>query len=245
MIAPTSTMNALAGDISPADPSVPALTSAPQVKSAMTRHRVYRASRRHSLMVRVLRILLPVAGISALFGLIVIINILPKIGLGLDLGDMTLSFNGSTIVMNDPKLNGFGNNGQAYEVRAQSASQSILNPQRIALEGLSADITLSDGAWAKVRSASGLYDNGDQILRLDEAINLTSSESYTVRLQHALIDLKAGTMTSNAPLEVRSETGFMQANRIVVDESGQRIRFLDGVRLVIVPPQSDGRLVVE
>lgn len=233
--------------LSPGAPStsIANVNSAIRTQAAVTRRKAYRASRRHSFLVRALRVILPIGGLAAIAGLIVMFNVLPKIGLGLDLGDMTLSFNGSTIVMNDPKLNGFGNNGQAYEVRAESASQSILNPQRITLSGLSADITLSDGAWAKVLSASGLYDNADQILRLDEEISLTSSENYTLRLQNALIDLKAGTMTSNAPLEVRSETGFMQANRIIVDESGQRIRFVDGVRMVIVPPESDGRLVVE
>lgn len=220
--------------------------SAPERAHTFDRKKFFKSARRHSLWVRLLRICLPLFGFGAIAGLLFITTFVPKIGdLGLDLGDMTLSFNGSSIMMNNPKLNGFGDDGQAYEIEAESATQSILNPEVINLSGLSAKIGLEDGTWADVRSTQGIYDNKASTLMLDEQIKVDSSEGYRVTLQNAEVDLKAGTLLSNSPVEVQSETGFMQANGLIVDQSGQRIRFTKGIRILIVPPKSGGKLIVQ
>lgn len=221
-------------------------SSVPESANVSDRKKFFKNARRHSLWVRLMRICLPLFGFGAIAGLVFITTFVPKIGdLGLDLGDMTLSFNGSSIMMNNPKLNGFGDDGQAYEVKAQSATQSILNPEVITLNGLLAKISLEDGTWADVRSSQGLYDNKASTLKLDEEIKINSSEGYRVTLQNAEVDLKAGTLLSNSPVEVQSETGFMQSNGLIVDQSGQRIRFTNGIRVLIVPPKSGGKLVVQ
>ncbi|MEP0521750.1 MAG: LPS export ABC transporter periplasmic protein LptC [Hyphomicrobiales bacterium] len=222
------------------------LSSAPEIARASDREKFFKSARRHSLWVRFLRICLPFFGFGTIAGLLFVTTFVPKIGdLGLDLGDMTLSFNGSSIMMNNPKLNGFGDDGQAYEIKAESATQSILNPEVINLSGLLAKISLEDGTWADVRSTQGLYDNKASTLMLDEEIKVNSSEGYRVTLQNAEVDLKAGTLVSDSPVEVQSETGFMQANGLIVDESGQRIRFTKGIRVLIVPPKSGGKLIVQ
>ena len=214
---------------------------------AAQRKKLFAHARRHSLLVRILRVFLPLAGLTALVGLFVITTLIPKLGMGIgiDLGDMKLSFNGSSIMMDNPKLSGFGDDGQAYEVRADSATQSILSPNKITLNGLFAKITLKDGTWAEVTSSSGMFDNETSALDLPDPISLNSSEGFTVLMQNAQVDLKAGTMTSRSPVEVRSDTGFLQANKLIVDEDGKRIRFTNGIRLTIVPPQNEGKLVVE
>lgn len=210
------------------------------------RQKFIRKARRHSILVRIYRVFLPLLGFGAIAGLLFITTFVPKIGdLGLDLGDMTLSFNGTSIMMNNPKLNGFGDDGQAYEVRADSATQSVLNPELINLNGLLAKITLEDGTWADVRAEKGLFDNKESTLSLESAIKVNSSEGYRVTLENAEVDLKGGTLVSRSPVEVRSETGFMQSNELIVDEGGQRIRFTKGIRLLIVPPKSGGQLIVE
>lgn len=211
------------------------------------RSKYFRKIRRHSLRVRVLRLLLPLLGLGAVAALIIITSFIPNIGVkGFDLDPgMTLSFNGSSIMMNNPKLSGFGDDGQSYEVKADSASQSILHPGLINLNGLFAKITLEDGTWADVRAQEGLYNNNTAALSINSPIKVDSSEGYRVTLQNAEVDLKGGTLISRAPVEVRSETGFMQANELIIDNSGKRIRFTNGIRLTIVPPESDAKLILQ
>ena len=117
------------------------------------RSKFFRKIRRHSFWVRILRLLLPFLGLGAVAALVIIPSFIPKIGVeGFELDPgMTLSFNGSSILMNNPKLSGFGDDGQSYEVKADSASQSILLPGLINLNGLFAKITLDDGTWADVQ----------------------------------------------------------------------------------------------
>ena len=211
------------------------------------RSKFFRKIRRHSFWVGILRLLLPFLGLGAVAALVIITSFIPKIGVeGFELDPgMTLSFNGSSILMNNPKLSGFGDDGQSYEVKADSASQSILLPGLINLNGLFAKITLDDGTWADVRSKDGIYNNDTAALTINSPIKVDSSEGYKVTLQNAEVDLKSGTLISRSPVEVRSETGFMQANQLIIDNSGKRIRFTNGIRLTIVPPESDAQLIFE
>lgn len=220
---------------------------APSDLMSFDRDRNFRKVRRHSIWVRILRLLLPVLGIGTVGVLIFITTFMPKIGVqGFELDPgMTLSFNGSSIMMNNPKLSGFGDDGQSYEVKADSATQSILNPGLINLNGLFAKITLEDGTWADVRSQEGLYNNDSSQLSIQTPIRVDSSEGYQVTLQNAEVDLKSGKLTSQSPVQVRSETGLMQANQLIIDNSGKRIRFTNGIRMTIVPPESGGRLIVQ
>lgn len=232
-----------AGAVVPARGHLPA----PNDLMSFDRAKHFRKVRRHSILVRILRLLLPVLGIGTIGAVVFITTFVPKIGIGgfeLDPG-MTLSFNGSSILMNNPKLSGFGDDGQSYEVKADSATQSILNPGLINLNGLFAKITLEDGTWANVRSQEGLYNNDSSELTIQSPIQVDSSEGYQVTLQNAEVDLKSGKLTSQSPVEVRSETGFMQANQLIIDNNGKRIRFTNGIRVTIVPPDSDGKLIVQ
>jgi lipopolysaccharide export system protein LptC len=228
---------------------VPARNHLPAPDDLMTfdRGRQFRKVRRHSIWVRILRLLLPVVGIGTVAALIFVTTFMPSIGVdGLELDPgMTLSFNGSSIMMNNPKLSGFGDDGQSYEVMADSATQSILKPGLINLNGLFAKITLEDGTWADVRSQEGLYNNNSSELSIHSPIKVDSSEGYQVTLQNAEVDLKSGKLTSQSPVEVRSETGLMQANRLIIDNNGKRIRFTNGIRMTIVPPESGGKLIVQ
>ncbi len=220
---------------------------APGDLMSFDRARQIRKVRRHSIWVRILRLLLPVLGIGTVATLIFITTFMSRIdldGLELDPG-MTLSFNGSSVMMNNPKLSGFGDDGQSYEVKADTATQSILKPGLINLNGLFAKITLEDGTWADVRSQEGLYNNNSSALSIKTPIRVDSSEGYQVILQNAEVDLKSGKLTSSSPVEVHSETGIMQANQLIIDNNGKRIRFTNGIRMTIVPPKSGGKLIVQ
>lgn len=228
---------------------VPASNHMPAPNDLISSDRVrhFRKVRYRSIRIRILRVLLPLLGIGTVAALIFITTFVPKIGVdGLELDPgMTVSFNGSSIMMNNPKMSGFGDDGQAYEVKADSATQSILSPGIINLNGLFAKITLEDGTWANVRSQEGLYNNNSSELSIQSPINIDSSEGYQVTLQNADVDLKSGKLISESPVEVRSETGIMQANKLTIDNNGKRIRFTNGIRLTIVPPKSDGKLIVQ
>ncbi|MBL4797809.1 MAG: OmpA family protein [Oleispira sp.] len=90
-----------------------------------------------------------------------------------------------------------------------------------------------------------MFDNETSALDLPDPISLNSSEGFTVLMQNAQVDLKAGTMTSRSPVEVRSDTGFLQANKLIVDEDGKRIPSAYVIDLGGTPTTADNSAISE
>src|ERR1043166_399129 len=97
--------------------------------------RVVRVARRHSLLVRLLRVGLPLAVIVGLTALVLVnyfkpMQIFEKLpGLSGNLG-----IQGSKITMQLPKIAGFTRDSRAYELTAENAIQDIASPDMIELQ---------------------------------------------------------------------------------------------------------------
>jgi len=61
---------------------------------------------------------------------------------------------------------------QAFVITAERAMPNAINPERIKLEMLQADLTLSSGVWASMLSVTGLYDRVQQSLTLRGGVDL-------------------------------------------------------------------------
>ena len=64
-------------------------------------------------------------------------------------------------------------------------------------------------------------------------ITVRGARGMDIDLVDAQIDLKAGTLVSTNPVEVRSKTATLQADEIRVENSGERIVFTNRVRMTI------------
>ena len=84
--------------------------------------RVFRAARRHSRIVRILRVALPIAvvGALALTVLVTYLNPLRMIS-SLPVNIDKLVVSGTKITMEKPRLAGFTHDARAYEMSAESA----------------------------------------------------------------------------------------------------------------------------
>ncbi len=193
--------------------------------------RVQRSARRHSRLVKALRILLPLTGAGIFIGmvaLIVVFNILS----GLGIGNVSLSSDG--LVMDHPELSGHDGE-KSYKVTAVRAIQRLSDPRIIDLENIRADIVLSSDQSAKVTSLKGTYDNGAETLSLYDGVQLIWSEGYTVDVSSASIDLKTGALDTPDPVRIRSEKGDIQSGKLSYDQEKGIVRFTDGVKLTLDP----------
>jgi lipopolysaccharide export system protein LptC len=64
---------------------------------------------------------------------------------------------------------------------------------------------------------------------------VTSGSGYRALLSEAVIDVKAGHIVSEKPVEVSTATMTINANRLEVLENGDLMRFERGVVAVMVP----------
>ena len=196
--------------------------------------RAYRAAQRHSRLVRLLRIGVPI-GIAALLLTVVVIDYMPPIGgfrLPGELGKLVI--HGTKITMEQPRLTGFTTDSRAYEFSAQAAAQDITKPNLIELDKLHARMEMQDKSSVEMTAASGVYDVKTEILKLADNIHLVSSTGYEGRLSEATIDVRKGNVVSDQPVSIKMLQGFLNAQRLDIGENGSVLRFA-GVTMTLQP----------
>ena len=197
--------------------------------------RAFRAARRHSRVVRVLRVAVPLAvvfGVSVVFG-ITYFNPLRMLGkLPIDAGNLVVS--GTKITMENPHLSGFTRDERAYELSADAAKQDLTKPDMIELRNIHAKVQMQDKSTMEMSAAAGTYDSKGETLKLNRDIVLSSTAGYSGRLSAATIDIRKGHVISDHPVQVEMLQGTLDANRLEIVDSGDLVRFEGGVRMTLM-----------
>ncbi len=197
--------------------------------------RAFRAARRHSRVVRFLRVAVPLAvvlGITGVF-LATYLNPLRMLAkLPADVGNLVVS--GTKITMEKPHLSGFTRDERAYELSADAAKQDMTKPDLIELRNLRAKVQMQDKSTVEMTADTGIYDSKGETLKLDQNIVLNSSAGYRGQLSEAMIDIHKGYVVSKHPVEVDLVKGKLNANRLEIVDSGDLVRFFDGVNMTLM-----------
>ena len=101
------------------------------------------------------------------------------------------------------------------------------------MEDVRTTIVMPDGRNVELTATEGFYDGKAETLRLLKSVSSSARPSTRSRCKDALANVRAGTVVSDNPVEVKMLQGTISANRIEVAESGAIIRFEGGVTLVI------------
>ena len=192
--------------------------------------RRFRAAARHSRLVRLLRIGLPVAAILGCVVLAAIswfnpLRMLTR--LPISIGDVVVS--GTKIKMENPKLSGFTRDSRRYDVAAGAAAQDLTRPGVIELQEISAMLEMQEKNPLRLVAQSGLFDTKKEQLTLDRDIVVTASNGYEGYLEEAVIDTKNGNVVSEKPVQLKMLNGTVKGNRFELLNSGDVIRFDKGV----------------
>lgn len=208
-------------------PEIPTGLAAPR------RSRTFAAARRHSRLVRLLRVAIPAGSVLAVALLVAwsMFNPLSRIP-GLSVGPITMS--GSKVAMESPRLTGFRKDNRPYEVTATVAYQDIRKPNVIELKEMKAKLAMDDsGHMAYLVSRTGILDTAKEHLDLRDDIRVTTDRGEEIRLRSASIEFKSGKGFSREPVRVTTPTLVLDANGMEVAENGQRITFTGGVRTIL------------
>jgi lipopolysaccharide export system protein LptC len=205
----------------------------------------FQAARRHSRLVRILRIAVPA---SVAMGLIIItlitylnpLRMLAKLPINID----NLVVSGTKVTMEQPRLSGFTRDARAYELTADTAAQDMTKPDIVELRNIRAKMEMQDKSSMEMTAVTGIYDAKGEILKLDRDILLNSSTGYQGHLSEALVDIRKGNVVSEHPVEVKLLQGTLNANRLDIFDSGDVIRFHGGVVMDMMlnqpPPPKSG-----
>jgi lipopolysaccharide export system protein LptC len=196
--------------------------------------RAFRSARRHSRMVRFLRLAIPAGAVvtAAAIFLLAYFNPLRMLtNLPIDVKNLVVA--GTKITMDKPHIAGFTHDARAYDLSADAAKQDLTHPDMIELNNLRATVQMQDKSTVNLSAALGYYDSKGETLKLDKDIVLTSSTGYSGLLSEATVDIRTSHVVSNKPVEVHLLQGKLNANKLEIVENGDLIRFHDGVSMTM------------
>ena len=197
--------------------------------------RAFRIARRHSRIVRILRVAIPLAVVAGLTGISLVtyynpLRMLNK--LPVDISNLVVS--GSKVTMEQPRLSGFTKDARAYEFTADAAAQDLTKPDIVELRNIHAKVEMQDKTTMQMTAVTGIYDTKAETLRLERNIVLSSSNGYKGRLSEARVDIRKGTVVSDQPVELELLQGTLNANRLEIVDSGDLVRFHGGVSMMMM-----------
>ena len=137
--------------------------------------------------------------------------------------------------MISPRITGTDKDDRPFTITADTALQDQGNAERIRLNELQADMTLSDGSWLSLSAAEGLYLVKNDSLELEGRVSIFSDIGYELHAEQASIDLKAGSIVSSKPISGQGPLGEIEAGGMSVIANGDRLRFENGVHLTLYP----------
>jgi lipopolysaccharide export system protein LptC len=201
--------------------------------------RAFRAARRHSRLVRFLRIAVPavVAVLTVAVFLTTYFNPLRMLTkLPINISDLVVS--GTKITMQQPRLSGFTRDSRAYEVSAAAAAQDLTKPNIVELHDIHAKVEMQDKSLLHMTAVEGIYNSKAETLKLDRNIELSSTSGYAGHLSEATVDIRQGHVVSDHPVHVKLLQGTLDANRLEILNSGAVVRFDGGVNMTMMLNQT-------
>jgi lipopolysaccharide export system protein LptC len=201
---------------------------------------VWRAARRHSRIVRSLRVVLPLIAVGVVASLFVSARTLPRGVENIDLGD--IGMDGTTLTMQNPSLSGFNDNGTSYQVTAGRALQDVTNPRVVTLESIDGTMTKPDGSTVKMTAKNGVFDADTQKLELSADIEVRTSTGDHAFLESAKVDMQAGSIVTDKPVRAATKSGNIRADSMEITGRGEHLLFSGNV---VVELRLDGGDVKE
>jgi lipopolysaccharide export system protein LptC len=187
----------------------------------------FRVAARHSRLVRILRVAVPVAvglAMAAILGVSIFNPFrMLKGTLPVDISNLVVS--GTKITMENPHLAGFSQDKRPYELWAKAAIQDLTDPDHVELRTLRAKVMMEDRSNVTMDARTGFFDSKQQVLELKKDIFLQSSTGYEAKLSQATVDMSKGTVTSNEHVDVKLLNGTLVSDGLRILNSGEIVRF--------------------
>lgn len=180
---------------------------------------------RHSRSIRLMRRVLPAVMaviVLALLGAVALSGILGSTGkLREALG---------SIHMVNPRFQGRDSKGRAFILQAKEASRDEHDQQQVNLVEPFVSLAYDTPTPTRLMAKTGVYREGDRMLRLYGDVRLDDGSGYRFASQEALVDTKKGELVSKSGLNADGPMGQVKAGSVAVEDKGKRAIFKGGVR---------------
>lgn len=202
--------------------------------SAADRARAFRRARRHSILVRLLTLTLPVVALAAI-GLYAS-NLLATSTLkskGVEVAAVRID--PTNLTMDAPKYDGFNKDGSHYKVRAKEAITDLKMTGPIRLNVIDGELIETSGVVTQLKAVWGTFDQRKDVLELYEKIDIDGSTGLKARLTRATVNPKAGRILSPVPVFAETSAGQIRARTMTALSRERLASFRDDVEVRLKP----------
>ena len=209
------------------------------VASQVERSRAFHSARRHSMLVRLIKIGLPLLAVVSLagYGATLLGTMTFKVG------PVTVSgvkIDPKNVVVDHPTYDGYAKDGARYHLRAKTATNDVKQTEPIKLAEIIGDIFQPNGVVTRVTAVRGIYDNKKSELELFENIKIDGSNGLKARLTHAKIWNKEGRIISNEPVVAELPAAIINSRTMEAFQKKREATFTDDVHVRMFPAAKAG-----
>lgn len=196
------------------------------------RARNVRGGRGHSILVGILKLLLPLLAI-VLIGLVIMWpTIEDQVEAGPTPDTPEFQASGEAQIIN-PRFTGLDDEGRPFEIEGDLAYQDINNPELIDLDNLRGTITLSEGDTARVEAQYGHFDRTKGRVELHGDVVVSHNQGAVFRTDEIMVDINTNQVWGNQPVEAASDEATVTAAGFEVQDGGATIIFRGPARMVV------------
>jgi lipopolysaccharide export system protein LptA len=202
------------------------------------RARAFAAANRHSRLVAMLRVLLPLValGIVGAYALAVAISVAGSIG-GIKVKDIVIT--ADDLTMKEPSYFDVTKDGR-YEVRANRAVVAFSQNAPIKLIDVSGDLTQNNGTVTRLKAKHGLYEQKKGELELFDGIEIDGTNGIMARLSRAMFYSKESKVVTTEPVSATMPTGSVRAAAMTMHNKSKLVQFRGNVNVRLLPQQGQG-----
>jgi len=188
-------------------------------------------SKKHTTLVRRMRLILPVLALCVIVVLITWKNedaqVLPV---------PREQISPETVSQNElinPKFQSEDKDGQPYTITADKATQTAEDMNLLQLQKPVADVTLKSGGWISLSAKNGQYQQDNGKLALDGDIKIRHDSGYEMKTEKMNIDVKSQLITSDTPVTADGASGHISARGLRADGNSKILSFVGPVTLTL------------
>lgn len=202
--------------------------------------RAFRQARRHSRLVKVLRLAMPLTTVVVAGYYTLTLGIPAIWGPGrFKVDDVVLTADDMT--MKNPTYFGLTKEGGRYEVRAKKAIVEFNKDAPIKLIDIDGDLMQANDVTTKLKAKHGLLDNAKSELELYDGIEIDASNGLKARMSRAMVYNKEHRVISKEPVDLTMPAGRVQGASMTMRTDTREATFIGSVKARLVPSAQPGQ----
>lgn len=197
---------------------------------ATDRAAAFAKARRHTNLVGVLRLTLPVSGVIMVLGYALYMQRAISFSWASKKVEVTgISISQEALVAHNPRYTGFDKQGGEFEVRAATAQQDHTMKGLVRLKSIDGKLLDASRQVTTLKSPRGTLDNNSSVLELYDRIDVASQNGMTANLTQATVYTKENRIVSNEPVTVRMPSGTVHGKAMTIEQKQKQVLFTGGV----------------